>query len=355
MITSYNEILNDMRNDYFDRCGKKIDLNSEAGARMQAVASELFSLACYGDYVLKQAFPQTATTKYLEKHGTMRDIKRKKSSKSSGTLRFFCSEGSQNNIRIPKGIVCSVRDNPYIQFVTTQEREIIPTESNFVDVEAESIKEGYENNVDQNTITTIVNPPAGVVSVVNTEKFIGARDEETDSSLRNRILNSYSVPPNGFNEQSIKDAVLECEGVLDCVVRPISSVLLEICVEIYGDKVSNELSNEIENKLFLKKLCEVYMMVTAAKIREYSLSVEIYKDDTINKNLDEQIRNAISEVANTIGVEQDVKLSKFVSAISTIDGVKYCEVNSDSAIQNIIYANMREVLKNNGVKVIYYD
>lgn len=355
MITSYNEILNEMRSDYFDKCGKNLDLNSESGARMQAVASELFSLACYGDYILKQAFPQTATSNYLEKHGAMRDIKRKKASKSNGTLRFFCAEGSQNNIRIPKGIVCSVKGNPYIQFVTTQEKEIVPTVQNFVDIKAESINYGYENNVNENVVTTIVNPPAGVVSVVNTEKFIGGKDEETDDSFRNRILNSYSVPPNGFNEQSIKAAILECDGVLDCVVRATANFALEICVETYDGTIPSELQTEIKNKLFLDKLSSLAFIICPAKTREYSLSVEVYKDESINKNLDEQIRNSIRDVANTIGLEEDVKLGKFVSAISVIDGVKYCEVNSDSAIQNIIYANTKEVLKNNGVKVIYYE
>ena len=58
------------------------------------VASEIYSVCAYGDYIFRQGFPQTATGAYLDKHAQLRSITRKKAARagaySFGTNSIFC-------------------------------------------------------------------------------------------------------------------------------------------------------------------------------------------------------------------------------------------------------------------------
>lgn len=355
MTISYNDVLDNMKNDYYQKCGKILDLNSETGARIQAVASEIYSLNCYGDFVLKQAFPQTATSRYLDKHAQLRGVQRKKATKAYGTLTFYCSDECVDVVKIPKGTVCSVKNNPYIQFITLSDAQFNASNVKFIEVEAQAISEGYESNVEPNTISVIVNPPVGIARVSNSKRFIGGLDNETDSMLRKRILSSYNICPNGFNNKSAINALQTIEEVRDCSIKVIDIYNIEICVETTRGIITPELEEKIRNALYLEKLVGCYIKVVPASYKEYSLAIEVYKNKDTNDNLDSDIKNAVLEIANSTGIAQNVKLSEFISAISNIKGVKYCEVSSENAIQNVVYSGNREILKNNSLKVAYYD
>ena len=99
---TYDEILNNMKNAFYEKSGENVDLMSDLGARFQAVASELYSLSCYGDYILRQSFPQTASGTELDYHAALRDITRKSASKSSGELTFYVDEPIETELTVPK-------------------------------------------------------------------------------------------------------------------------------------------------------------------------------------------------------------------------------------------------------------
>ena len=100
-MKTYDEILTAMKKAFFDSCGRNVDNMGDIDARFQAVASELFSLGCKNDFLLKQAFPQTATGDYLDRHAAMRDIQRHTGTKAHGVLRFSVSQPTINDISIP--------------------------------------------------------------------------------------------------------------------------------------------------------------------------------------------------------------------------------------------------------------
>ena len=77
MKSTYNEILQNMKAAYNKELGREIAENSIDEKKLEAIASELYGLSCYGDFILKQAFVQTATGEYLDRHGALRDCKRK--------------------------------------------------------------------------------------------------------------------------------------------------------------------------------------------------------------------------------------------------------------------------------------
>lgn len=81
MNLTYEEILENMKKAYFDECKVNVDNMSDLGKRFETVASELFALSCYGDYIFKQAFVQTATENTLT--GTARSGDAKEKAKRS--------------------------------------------------------------------------------------------------------------------------------------------------------------------------------------------------------------------------------------------------------------------------------
>ena len=63
---------------------------------------------------------QSATGEYLDRHGELRNCKRKSGTKASGILSFGINEASDTDIIIEKGTVCSKGENPLIQYITNE-------------------------------------------------------------------------------------------------------------------------------------------------------------------------------------------------------------------------------------------
>ena len=63
MKSTYNEILQNMKAAYNKELGREIAENSIDEKKLEAIASELYGLSCYGDFILKQAFVRCVIAK----------------------------------------------------------------------------------------------------------------------------------------------------------------------------------------------------------------------------------------------------------------------------------------------------
>ena len=100
---TYEQIVDEMLKAYFNESGQKPDKNSLEMKRIEAVASELYGLSCYGDFIFKQSFVQTATGEYLDRHGEIRDCARKEAFCATGWLDFYLDEPIEEDVEIPMG------------------------------------------------------------------------------------------------------------------------------------------------------------------------------------------------------------------------------------------------------------
>lgn len=352
MIT-YNELLNNMQNSYYEKCGERLDLNSPCGARVQAVASELFSVACFGDYVLKQAFVQTATGEYLDNHARLRDIVRKQPTKSTGVLTFMINEEQEQDILIPKNTVCCVTDSPYLQYATDEDAVLVAGGLG-VDVPATAIESGENHNVSAGTITTMVNPPASIASVTNNVAFEGGFEQEFDNALRSRIMSSYAVPASGFNEQSLIDSVLTIDEVFDCKMYQYNRIL-SVYVKIKGSKISAGLQVKILDKLFVAKLSGLTIAIKLAHKQKIGLVVEVHTKLGKNDMMHSQITEAIENIVKGLRVGENLNLSRIYSAVSAVEGVDYCDVTCPSAVGNKVICLPGSYIYCDDCKVTYYE
>ena len=190
MNLTYDEILNTMKAEFCKERGEAVKELSDLEARFKAVASEIYSVSAYGDFILKQSFPQTATGEYLDRHAELRSIIRKEASFASGTVTVARTENSIGSVMtIPKGTVFSAANQPFIQFATEKAYSLAAS-AETISVSVKALKAGSDYNIKAGTVMTVVNPPAYLASAVSKTDFSGGWDRESDEGLRERILSS---------------------------------------------------------------------------------------------------------------------------------------------------------------------
>lgn len=347
MKATYNEILNSMKTAFFNECGENIQPLSDLGARFKAVASELFSISCYGDYILKQSYPQTAMGEYLDFHAQLRGIKRKTASKATGRLTFSIPEPLETDTQISAGTLCAVKDAPYIQF-STDEGVTIPAGATSASVSVTAIACGEEYNVKAGEVTVMVNPPIGVHAVLNDSAFRGGYSGESDSELRKRIISAYSVPPKGLSIEMLRSAVLDNDDILDCsIVNHNSSVNVYVVTRQYD--INNEIINHVLNSLEILEFFGIGVGVYPAIQKKFDINIEVCANDDVEKS----ILSAVNEFARGIRVGEAVKLHQLISIVAAIGSVEYCSVGSSMAEGGIIPCSGNELLRLSDIEVKY--
>lgn len=354
MTTTYNEILNKMKTAFYEKCGENVDLMGDIGARFQTVASELFSLYCYGDFILKQAFVQTASGQYLDYHAALRDMKRKSPSNACGELMFSIPEVSQDNIVIPEGTICSMAGYPYIQYKTTEEALIKAGELSAT-AGASAIEAGSAYNAKRGSITVMVNPPSGVAAVTNIEEFTGGCNNETDESLRKRILSSYSVPPTGVSVESIRECILKIDDVLDCLVMNYDGLFMPVYLKTKKESLDAQLTDDIENALMIAKItgCETYLCL--AEPKNFDLNIDITLAADYSTGTEQKIREIVLNYTDSLRIGETLNLSRISYALCAADGIEYCEISSRDAADNLISCDYASYLKLNNLTVNCYE
>lgn len=357
MNRTYEEILESMKNAYFEEYGAAPEESSQTMKRFEILASELFSLSCYGDYIFRQAFVQTASGENLDKMGELRGCIRKTAQVSEGELTFSISEASEENIIIPVDTVCSVEGKPYLQFATTEEGVIAAGETS-VTVSAVSLEAGSEYNVDENTVTIMVNAPVGINSVHNEYAFAGGYSDENDEAYRNRILRHYNILPNGINCTSCENMVLTLDYVIDCKIIPATSTApIKIIVTTKSGTIDSQQKIEIARKIpFIDATnanYEVYhSVIKPVSFNAYACVLKGYDTDDMTA----RIRERIDGVFSAIRPGDTLYPSSLDKAVVGIEGLVSCTFSSPYAKRGYVPVSTKEIVTISKLTVTYvYD
>lgn len=340
MNKTYEEILDSMKSTYFNEYGTPVEESSQTLKRFEILASELFSISCYADYIFKQAFVQSATGENLDKLGELRECCRKSASTSQGELTFSISEVSDTDIIIEKNTVCSVYGKPYLQFATTQQG-IIKAGELETTVEAVSLSCGDDYNAKPGTITVMVNAPISVTGVTNKERFHGGYSKESDSAYRNRILRHYNIMPNSINAVSNENRILTLDFVVDCsVVGATDTHSMVIYVATKSNTLSDEEKRQIAWVLPVIDGTGIDYEIELAQRLEFELIADAYimtgfDEEKIRAQITEKIKEAVSETR----INESIPLSRLRKAVADIDGLTdisfYAdEIKGDSIISD---------------------
>lgn len=208
---------------------------SDAGIRIRVLAGEVMNALYRLSALAADAFPQTAAGKALENHAGQRGFFRRPAVPSVGTLTFSRETPLGYDVGIPAGTVCAA-SGAAVEFETTEDA-VLPAGALQVTAAARAVAPGRGGNAAIGAVDTLVAPPAGIESVTNPTAFSGGADEETDESLRARLLAGYAVLPNGVNAETYRRAALSVPGVCGAGVKPQVNGAGTVGVYVYGNGV----------------------------------------------------------------------------------------------------------------------
>lgn len=258
-MISYDEILDNMKTVYFENCGENPNLDADLIVRFKSVASEIFNLYVYADYVLKQSSWQSATGNSLDRIASECDLIRQTASRSTGVITFYIDYPVSYDINIPADVVCAKTGHKYIQYKTTEPVVILAGMCS-ASAPAIALNDGADYNAKIGEIGIMVNPPSGISRIDNQSEFVGGYDDEDDNHFRQRIADSLSYPANGINTQFIEDRIRRISDVNDCrLVRENQSV---VCmVKVKSGVITPQLSKSIRDILGIFDFCGIDVQV----------------------------------------------------------------------------------------------
>lgn len=311
-----------MEQAYFDETGYSVDRASDVGLRFRLLAAELYSMKVQGDFILKQAFPQTAEGVYLDLHASSRGLSRKTASSAIGRLLFSVEAPAEKEIEIPVGTVCACSNAPYIRFATVQQVKI-KVGNTWVEASARALDYGPDYNVPAGAVDLLVTPPAGICAVTNQRPLSGGYLEEDDRALRSRLLEWMRFRPNGFDRESYLQRLLTLEEVVDAnVYRSGAGDALYLAVRTKSGTLNAALRAKIETLLSECLLAPVDLVFSNAIAQKVEVRLSITADRGFNpEQVRAAVKTAVEAQCRALRVGETFYPAALGKKISQIEGV----------------------------------
>ena len=273
-MKTVDEIYQEMLEVFAQRSGYLPNDACDLSVRLYAMAAQVQALYAQADWVARQAFPQTAEGLYLDYHGETRGLVRSAATPAEGKLRFYVNEAVEQDLEIPSGTVCMTAGG--IRYATT-EAAVLSAGTLQVDVSAQAAEPGSGGNMGAGLIVSMAVPPAGIARCSNPEAFTGGMDEESDESLRERILDSYRRLPNGANAAFYEQEAMAFPGVVAAaaVGRARGVGTVDIYIATAAGVPDEELVEEIEDYLQEKREIAVDLQVLAPQTQQVNITLSL--------------------------------------------------------------------------------
>lgn len=326
---TFEEIYARMAAVYKEETGMDPADAADAGIRLKVLAGEIYTAMCMLDTVRREAFPQTAEGHALELHAGERGLARRPANRASGMLRFSRELPLDYDVEIPAGTVCA-SSGAAVEFETTK-AVILHAGETAADVPAHAAAGGKSGNAAPNRIDTLVTPPVGIETVTNPAAFSGGTDEETDDALRRRLLQCYSVLPNGVNAEMYRRAALAVPGVSMAKVHVEANAPDEIQVYIFGDGeiVTFETLQNVEQ--YLEQIRVINAKVSAMYAVPYAHALTVYirpKPNCTFAEAEASCRAALLAVFDRMEIGEPLILAACTAAIMDTGTVENCRWGS---------------------------
>lgn len=317
---TYEYILNRMLNNISDDIDKRegsVIYNAIAPCAMELV--EMYKKL---DATINQAFPQTATGKYLDNLTKEFGIERKEATFAVKKGTFYNSSNSLMNI--PIGSRFSI--NSIIYFASTK------ISNGVYQMQCETAGK-IGNNQSGNLLT--IDYIANLASAVLSDLLIPAKDEETDEELRARFLKTIDDAPFGGNIADYREKIKEIGGIGAVKVIPtwngggtVKIIILNDALERASSVLISKVQEAIgQNGSGIAPIGHTVTTVTASNLN-IAVTGNITLDpdvelSTIQENIESAIRDYFFEVKenweNTTSLT--IRIAYVESRILDVEGV----------------------------------
>lgn len=322
---TYEQILSEMLEDFKSRSGYDADNASDIGIRMRVLAGQIFSLNKKINWIWKQSSPNTAEGEYLDNHAYEKGIERIRGEAARGTLKFFLAEPLAYDVDIEAGTLTATGTLSSAVKFKTLAGVTIPAGELSVSVGAQAEESGIKGNVPAGAVKVILDKLSASVSVTNEEAFAGGIENETDESLRARIVESYQYPALDRNESYFRSRAMSCSGVISVGVIPKARGIgtVDLAIETASRKLDSSISKSLRD-VFVKNKdfgCDVLFVLP-----DYT-EIDVVGDITVengfsSESVIEKCTDIITESINALGVGDGFILAEIYHRLMEIPGVK---------------------------------
>ncbi|WP_431789273.1 baseplate J/gp47 family protein [Avibacterium paragallinarum] len=295
-----------------------VSVDSDNYARASSLAAVAEGIYAHQKWLIKQFFPDTADTEFLEKHAGLRGIRRRNATYASGRGATITG---QPNAEIKAGLQIKTDDN---RFFETLESAVISS-TGFVVVPVRSLATGAGQNIKTQTKGSFMAAPVGVQSEVMLNEVIGATDAESDASLLERLLELIRRPPAGGNKYDYRNWALSVDGVTAAYVYPLRRGLGTVDIAITAD---NDVPNE-ETIRRTQAYIDDVRPVTAKEskvvkpdVTKIHFDIQVKISGITLQEITSAIQAALADYFNTLIPGDSLIVSQCEAVVNNLVGIK---------------------------------
>lgn len=291
--------------------------DSDAYARASSLAACAEGIYAHQKWLIKQFFPDTADTEFLEKHAGLRGLRRRNATYAAG--KGATISGNPDAV-IAVGLQIKTEDG---RFYETTESAVISASGSAV-VAVRSLATGAVQNIKTATKGSFMAAPVGVSTDVVLNDVVGATNAESDSSLLERLLNKIRRPAAGGNKYDYKDWALEVDGVEQAYVYPLRRGLGTVDIAITADNgvPSDDTVRRAQEYIDQERpVTAKESKVVKPDVTKINFNIQVKISGVALNDIKTAIRNALTDYFNGLIPGDDLIVSQCEAVVSDLIGV----------------------------------
>ena len=291
--------------------------DSDAYARASSLAACAEGIYAHQKWMIKQFFPDTADTEFLEKHAGLRGLRRRNATYSAG--KGATVSGNPDAV-IAVGLQIKTEDG---RFYETTESAVIPASGSVI-VAVRSLATGAVQNIKTATKGSFMAAPVGVSTDVVLNDVVGATNAESDSSLLERLLNKIRRPAAGGNKYDYKDWALEVDGVEQAYVYPLRRGLGTVDIAITADNgvPSDDTVRRAQEYIDQERpVTAKESTVVKPDVTKVNFNIQVKISGVALNDIKTAINNALRDYFNGLIPGDDLIVSQCEAVINNLIGV----------------------------------
>lgn len=291
--------------------------DSDAYARASSLAACAEGIYAHQKWLIKQFFPDTADTEFLEKHAGLRGLRRRNATYAAG--KGATVSGNPDAV-IAVGLQIKNEDG---RFYETTESAVIPASGSVI-VAVRSLATGAAQNIKTATKGSFMAAPVGVSTDVVLNDVVGATNAESDSSLLERLLNKIRRPAAGGNKYDYKDWALEVDGVEQAYVYPLRRGLGTVDIAITADNgvPSDDTVRRAQEYIDQERpVTAKESKVVKPDVTKINFNIQVKISGVALNDIKIAISNALTDYFNGLIPGDDLIVSQCEAVVSDLIGV----------------------------------
>ncbi|MFD3249471.1 baseplate J/gp47 family protein [Rahnella aquatilis] len=299
--------------------------DSDYYIRASSVASVAAGIYQHQAWIVRQIFPDTADTDYLEWHSRVRSIYRKSQTSATGPIAVSGEAGST-------ALAGYVITRGELSYITTADVTIGADGTGTVQASAST--SGSAGNTLAAASGIFSSTPTGFDSSVTIGIMSGGTDNESDTDLLSRLLDVIRRPPAGGNQFDYKRWALSVDGVSAAYVYPLRRGLgtVDIVVTSANGMSSNEIIAATQAYIdSVRPVTAKNTLVLSPTFHVIDIAVKVSLNGIDLPTATLAITVAITDYINRLAPGEAFIRSQAETVISQITGIVDREIVSPSA------------------------